>query len=272
MPRLRFGFQVVENVCREDRRAEGVERDASRAEGVSPPCFRVTGQLTLPARPENTLPARCGDTLTSRLVKRSPARFAITLLFTALMCLGCGSLRDYLPEWGKLPEDDPLRGRPRSLAASTQPGPVNDRIPAWTDASRPRQPDTTASTDSSDIPSPPPVLPPSPARLAAVPSLKGGNPLAIETPARSGRQPPIQQTGGTDLKTAREQALEQLRARGVNWHQSEPVGGQWRLRCTVPDPSRSDVSRFYEAYGTDELAAIWAVIQQIDEQRQRPSR
>ncbi len=193
-----------------------------------------------------------------------------------LWLTGCGSLRDYVPEWGKTREDDPLRGRPRSQTAASRTEPVQDRIPApaWTDASRPRQPDTSATAAGPrDMPAVPPVLPPSPARLASVPPLKGSDPLAIESPARLGKSPPIQQTGATfDPKTAREQALEQLRARGANWLQSEPVGGQWRLRCTVPDPNRSDVSRFYEAYGTDELAAIWAVIQQIDEQRQRSTR
>lgn len=222
--------------------------DARREGSVSSP---VTGQLMVAARP-------------------------VLSILVPLVLVGCGSLREYVPEWGKTPEDDPLRGRPRSQVAATRTEPVQDRIPApaWTDASRPRQPETSATAGGfPDMPAVPPVLPPSPARLASVPPLKGSDPLAIESPARLGKSPPIQQTGAAfDAKTAREQALEQLRARGANWHQSEPVGGQWRLRCTVPDPNRSDVSRFYEAYGADELAAIWAVIQQIDEQRQRSPR
>lgn len=246
-------------------RAGDVSPPMQRAEDVNPP-MQQAGSVSFPVT--------CHLPPAVRRATRSAASHLAMVISVIGMTLtsGCGPLREYVPEWTKAAEDDPLRGRVRPAVTTTNPASPPDRIPAWTDASRPRDGQSGTSPDRNEAAALPPVLPPSPARLAVVPPLKGDHALAIETPARQGRRPPIQQTGGTDPKTAREQALEQLRARGVNWHQSEPIGGQWRLRCTVPDPNRSDVSRFYEAYGADELAALWAVIQQIDDQRQRSGR
>jgi hypothetical protein len=189
----------------------------------------------------------------------------------ATAMLGCGTLGDYLPLGNRTPCDDPLLGRPAPDAVGRSRGPTRDRIPPVAlPTGTAGEIEGAAGAYPEEALAQPPVLPPAPAKLAVAPRLRGDNPLAIDTPAPKSRRPALGPETG-DPRAARDQALAQLRARGANWHELEPVGHQWRLRCTVPDPARGDVSRFYEAYADTDLAAIWAVIEQLD-QAGRPPR
>jgi len=54
-----------------------------------------------------------------------------------------------------------------------------------------------------------------------------------------------------------DQAKEQLKARGVTWHQLEMGSdGLWHFRCTMPDPENPGVSRVYETSDTSDLNAV----------------
>jgi hypothetical protein len=117
------------------------------------------------------------------------------------------------------------------------------------------------------MPSVPATLAPSPAALTVAPRLKGDSYLGIDNPPRRIGGAPVQQAGFPGGSSARDQAWEQLRARGVNWHQLDRQGDQWHLRCTIPNPSNPNVSRFFEATAADEATAIWGVIEKIDGQR-----
>jgi hypothetical protein len=124
-----------------------------------------------------------------------------------------------------------------------------------------------AAESPEEMPTLPATLAPSPAALTVAPRLKGDTYLGIDTPVRGARNQPVQQTGWTGSALSRDQAWEQLQARGIAWQQLERKGDQWRLRCTVPNPNNPEVSRFYEATAADEVSAIWAVIEKIDGQR-----
>jgi hypothetical protein len=70
------------------------------------------------------------------------------------------------------------------------------------------------------------------------------------------------------------QLQEALRARGVSWQRLETWGdaGEWKFRCSVPDPQKPGTGHNYEARAVGEygLAAIRAVIDQIDRDRAAP--
>lgn len=63
-----------------------------------------------------------------------------------------------------------------------------------------------------------------------------------------------------------EQAEDLLRTRGVTWQRLETAAdsGDWKFTCFVPNRTNPNVHRTYEAQARDQLAALQAVIDQID--------
>lgn len=187
----------------------------------------------------------------------SPEPLARVLLITlVLLAPGCANLRSFAKTD---PAEDPLRGGRRSTAIASATNPQSDGAKA------PAPPPAAEASDT--LPTLPATLAPSTAALTVAPRLKGDTYLGIDTPPQGGRAQPVQQAGWTGNAPSRDQAWEQLRARGVTWQQLERQGGRWHLRCSVPNPANPNVSRFYEAIAADEVSAIWAVIEKIDGQR-----
>jgi len=74
------------------------------------------------------------------------------------------------------------------------------------------------------------------------------------------------QAGSSMRITSYEQALAQLAARGVKWRRLETVGenGESQFSCSIPNPKNPFISRTYEAKAPGDLAAIQAVLDQIE--------
>jgi hypothetical protein len=65
-----------------------------------------------------------------------------------------------------------------------------------------------------------------------------------------------------------EQARAQLETRGISWYRLETGdSGTYKFSCSVPNRQNRMVSRTYEAQAGSELAAIQAVLDQIDRER-----
>jgi hypothetical protein len=69
--------------------------------------------------------------------------------------------------------------------------------------------------------------------------------------------------------TILDQALKQLRARGVVFVQSGE-NEEWEVRCSVPNRQNPKLRRTHVAHDRDLLAAIRAVIEKIDREQQGP--
>jgi hypothetical protein len=74
--------------------------------------------------------------------------------------------------------------------------------------------------------------------------------------------------GGTRV-TSYEQGQAQLRARGVSWQRLESLGDQggWKFTCSIAKPGNKFLSTTYEAEAPTDLAAMQAVLDQIDKER-----
>ncbi len=106
----------------------------------------------------------------------------------------------------------------------------------------------------------------------------GGAPdvqLRPPVPAGAPTAPPRQDAPPLPAATPRvatfEQAEDALRARGVTWQRLEtaPDTGEWKFSCFIPSRDNPSVHRTYEARARDQVAALQAVLEQIDrEQRQ----
>jgi hypothetical protein len=57
-----------------------------------------------------------------------------------------------------------------------------------------------------------------------------------------------------------------LQARGVKWRRLETVGerNESQFSCSIPNPQNPYISRTYEARAATDIAAIQAVLDQID--------
>jgi hypothetical protein len=65
-----------------------------------------------------------------------------------------------------------------------------------------------------------------------------------------------------------EQARAQLDARGINWYRLETGDpGMFKFSCSVPNRQNRTLSRTYEGQASTEIAAIQAVLDQIDRDR-----
>jgi hypothetical protein len=68
--------------------------------------------------------------------------------------------------------------------------------------------------------------------------------------------------------TSYEQARAQLQARNVAWFRletGEPSG--YKFSCSIPNRQNRNLSRTFEAQAQTELAAIQAVLEQIDKEQ-----
>jgi hypothetical protein len=68
--------------------------------------------------------------------------------------------------------------------------------------------------------------------------------------------------------TTYEDALSQLRARGVAWQRLEqlPAGEGWRFSCSLPNAQNPRLQHRYEARAPEYLAAVQSVLDQIDKE------
>jgi hypothetical protein len=105
---------------------------------------------------------------------------------------------------------------------------------------------------------------------AAAPGGGPPNPQATEfTPVAN----PFPRSGpgaSDDSKiTTYEQAQARLTARGVTWQRLETTGaqGEWQFSCSLPNRQNPSISHTYQAQGHDPLAAIKAVLEQIDREQ-----
>ncbi len=112
-----------------------------------------------------------------------------------------------------------------------------------------------------------------------------GTALQAPEPSGAGRLAPVAASPTVPFKLAAssgpaapgdgyQQLQEMLRVRGVSWQRLETWGdaGEWKFRCSVPDPQKPGTGHNYEARAAGEngLAAIRAVLDQIDRDRATP--
>jgi len=71
-------------------------------------------------------------------------------------------------------------------------------------------------------------------------------------------------TGGRAISYEQAQAL--LTSRGVKWQwlEQKPDTGEWRFMCRLPSRANPNLHRTYEAKGPTHLAAVQAVLDQMD--------
>jgi hypothetical protein len=87
----------------------------------------------------------------------------------------------------------------------------------------------------------------------------------VAPPAGPVAAPGIALTAGGRAITY-EQAQALLAARGVKVQRLESTGenGEWKFTCSVPNRQNPQISRTYEARATDPIAAVRAVLDQLD--------
>jgi hypothetical protein len=125
-----------------------------------------------------------------------------------------------------------------------------------------------------------PLLGPPPGSpVAATPTSKTSN-AALAGGADTPSTPPVTitptglKTGGsawppsaaasTGRPMSYDQAQAALAARGVQWQRLEAVGPEWKFTCSVPSRQDQQRSRTYEGRAATYLAAIQAVLEQMD--------
>jgi len=129
-----------------------------------------------------------------------------------------------------------------------------------------RMADSTGAT----LRPPEPITEPPPKRdLVAVsnPGSSRDSPLTPSSPP-SASPPTGGQAGGNGVSTF-EQAKDELKARGALWQQLVMVGetGEWKFSCAIPNRQNPRIRRTYEAKASDPIAAIRAVIEQLDKEQ-----
>jgi hypothetical protein len=63
---------------------------------------------------------------------------------------------------------------------------------------------------------------------------------------------------------ALEQALKELEARGALYQQLVGANGEWKFRCSIPNRQNPQIQRTYEFKDRDPVAAIRAVLNELD--------
>jgi hypothetical protein len=74
-------------------------------------------------------------------------------------------------------------------------------------------------------------------------------------------------TSGGQVLSVYDQLQGQLKARGVAWQRQETWKDGFKFTCQIPNPANPHVHRTYEATAGDYLAAIQAVLEQMDRER-----
>jgi hypothetical protein len=91
-------------------------------------------------------------------------------------------------------------------------------------------------------------------------------PQPMPTPPPVNTQPGVPVPGQNSPMTY-EQLQDQLKARNVVWQRQDNTADGIRFSCAVPNSSNPNIQRVYEATAPTYLAAIRAVLDQIDQQR-----
>jgi hypothetical protein len=109
---------------------------------------------------------------------------------------------------------------------------------------------------------------------SAITPTVGGSGAILRTPEPITQQPPLQQpspVAGTASPresgiTTYEQAQAKIKQRGALWQELKMVAetGEWTFRCSIPNRQNPAIRRTYEATASDSLAAIRAVLEQLD--------
>jgi len=90
------------------------------------------------------------------------------------------------------------------------------------------------------------------------------------TPPLRAPEPTARLTGAVGPTSQRlasyEQAQVVLLGRGVKWQRLEMAGdaGEWKFSCALPDKRNANINRAYEGRGPNYLAAIQAVLDQME--------
>ncbi len=100
----------------------------------------------------------------------------------------------------------------------------------------------------------------------------GPSPPALRPPEPTGRltSNPIPTTGSTlpaaPHLASYEQAQVALLGKGVKWQQLQMAGdpGEWSFSCSLPDRQNPSISRTYTGKGPNYLAAMQAVLDQME--------
>jgi hypothetical protein len=103
----------------------------------------------------------------------------------------------------------------------------------------------------------PPATEPPPRPIFATPTRASAGPRPVVVPAASAQV------------ASYEQAQAFLASRGVKWQRLETWGdsGEWKFSCSVPNPQNTFISRTYEARADTYLAAVRAVLEQMQMER-----
>jgi hypothetical protein len=100
------------------------------------------------------------------------------------------------------------------------------------------------------------------------PTNGGATPRAVLPVSASGPAPaPVTTAAGS--VTTFEQAQVLLKAHGVVWQRLETwgEGGEWKFSCSVPNRQNPNLRQNYEARAGDQLAAVRAVLEQIEREQ-----
>jgi hypothetical protein len=90
----------------------------------------------------------------------------------------------------------------------------------------------------------------------------------VSNPGSSPGPAPARNAPAAGNATSFEQLQAQMVSRGVLWQRLEMVGdtGGWKYSCSVPNRQNPTLRRTYEARASDPVAAIRAVLEQLDKQ------
>jgi hypothetical protein len=96
----------------------------------------------------------------------------------------------------------------------------------------------------------------------------GSSPPAPSQPLADANSSTNYTLGGGSKLGSFEQARSQLQVRNVTWWRLETTEpGTFKFSCSVPNRQNRQLSRTHEAQASSELAAIQAVLDQIDRER-----
>jgi hypothetical protein len=210
-------------------------------------------------------------------------KYSVMLVFGSLLMTGCLSdNRGYADNLGP----DPLRGGVPVQAAGRDrpppggPAPGAPAAPAAAAGPTPAAPASTTSPAALASGSFSPLDPnrslqiggSPPARPTGTSEWKGSGPADVKPerpepppPTARGALPSFGFLGGSRVATY-EQAQSLLAARRVSWQRLETWGdeGEWKFSCRIPNPH---IARTYEARAREPIAALRAVLEQIDQEQ-----
>jgi hypothetical protein len=165
----------------------------------------------------------------------------------------------------------------KAVATNTQP-PATGAVPP---IQQPTGTPSTAVLAGGKVPAKEPAPEGRDLRIGATPAVPAtGAPTQLPTwgdgPTRSVTAPgggsDLALTGGSGNADGFAALQTQLQQRNVVGQRLEQVGqGQWEFRCTVQSPSNPNLGALYRSQAGDPLSAIHGAIDQIDEDRSKPS-